>query len=115
MDILRIGERLQPGGPGVAAQAAIVSPPEARRPTELSVPANHEPAAVEQALKKVNQVVSAIEPDLQFMLDKATGKTVVKVVDTQTNEVIRQFPSEEMLAIARAIDKLQGLLIKEKA
>jgi flagellar protein FlaG len=40
---------------------------------------------------------------------------VVKVVDTETDQVIRQIPSEEMLAIARNIDRLQGLLVKQEA
>ncbi|MDD2914127.1 MAG: flagellar protein FlaG [Gallionella sp.] len=37
------------------------------------------------------------------------------MIDTQTNEVIRQLPSKEMVAIAQALDKFQGLLIKIKA
>jgi flagellar protein FlaG len=36
-------------------------------------------------------------------------------MDSQSNEVIRQFPSKEAIEIARALDKLQGLLIKDKA
>ncbi len=48
-------------------------------------------------------------------MDDSTGKTVIKVVDSSTNELIRQIPSEEMLEIARALDRLQGLLIRQKA
>jgi flagellar protein FlaG len=40
---------------------------------------------------------------------------VVSVVDSNTHEVIRQMPSEETLAIARAISRLSGLLLDEKA
>jgi len=37
-------------------------------------------------------------------------------VDTETGDVIRQFPSEDMLAISRSIDRFQqGLLLKQKA
>jgi flagellar protein FlaG len=39
----------------------------------------------------------------------------VRVVDTVTGEVIRQVPSEELLAISRSIDKLQGLLLRQEA
>jgi len=52
---------------------------------------------------------------LQFNIDDETGKTIVKVVDATTNELIRQFPSEEMLSIAKAIDQMKGLLIQQKA
>jgi hypothetical protein len=40
--------------------------------------------------------------------------TIIKVVDTATDTVIRQIPSEEAIAIAKSIDKMQGLLINHK-
>jgi flagellar protein FlaG len=69
---------------------------------------------VESAVKKVNQVVQAAARDIEFSVDKASGETVVKVVDRATKQVIRQIPSEEMLAISQSIDKLQGLLVKQE-
>ena len=39
----------------------------------------------------------------------------MKVVDASTDEVIRQIPSEEIISIAKALDKLQGLLVEQKA
>ena len=42
-------------------------------------------------------------------------KTDSKHLYAYTNEVIRQIPSEEMLEIAKALDRLQGLLVKQKA
>lgn len=53
--------------------------------------------------------------NLEFSMDDQTGKTIIKVVDTATNELIRQIPSEEMLEIARALDRLQGILVRQKA
>ncbi|QLQ02359.1 MAG: flagellar protein FlaG [Thiobacillus sp.] len=41
---------------------------------------------------------------------------MVKMVDTSTGQLIRQFPSEETLAISRGIEQFQqGLLLKQKA
>jgi flagellar protein FlaG len=37
------------------------------------------------------------------------------VIDPSNNELIRQIPSEEMLAISRALDRMQGLLVKSQA
>ena len=45
--------------------------------------------------------------NLSFAIDEQSGKTVVKVVDGSTSEVIRQIPSEEVLAISRTIKELQ--------
>ena len=47
---------------------------------------------------------------IQFSVDKETGLNIVKVVDSVTHEVLTQIPGEEVIAIAQAIDKLQGLM-----
>ena len=70
---------------------------------------------VEQAVKAVNEFVNSINDSVQFSVDGDTGKTVVKVIDKGTKEVIKQIPSEEMLSIAKALDKIQGLLVHQKA
>jgi len=71
----------------------------------------------EQVLQAVEEVRAAIEPvaqNLLFSIDDDTGRTVIKIIDSSNDEVIRQIPSEEMLAISKALDKLQGLLIKQE-
>lgn len=73
------------------------------------------PAAVDEALKTINKTVQAMSPSLEFSIDNDSKRTVVKVVDMDTNEVIRQMPSVEALEIAKALDRLQGLLIRQKA
>lgn len=70
---------------------------------------------VEKAVKEVNDFLKPLNNSLQFNIDEDTGQTVVKVIDSSTKEIIRQFPSEEMLSIAKAIDKMKGLLVQQKA
>lgn len=70
---------------------------------------------VQQAVEEVRKAITPVAQDLLFSIDEDTGKTVVKVVDASTDEVIRQIPSEEIISIAKAIDKLQGLLVQQKA
>ena len=70
---------------------------------------------LEKSLSKINEFVQARASNVEFMIDKDTGIHVVKVVDTSTKETIRQFPSEEVVDIAKALDHLQGLLIRNKA
>ena len=69
---------------------------------------------VHESVKALNEFVSSLNNNLNFSVDEDTGKTIVKVTDKDTNQVIKQFPSEEALAIAKAIDKLKGLLIYQK-
>jgi flagellar protein FlaG len=71
--------------------------------------------AVAAAVQSANAYVQSVSSSLQFSLDQDSGRTVVKMVDTQTEEVLRQFPSEEMLAISKSIDRMQGLLINREA
>lgn len=70
---------------------------------------------LQKALEDVAKAVAPMAQSLEFSLDKDSGKTVVKVMDTETNEVIRQIPTEEVLAISKAVDTLKGLLLKQQA
>lgn len=68
-----------------------------------------------EAVKNVNEFVLPINNQLRFSMDEESDTMVVKVIDQKTKEVIRQIPSEEMLAIAKALDTMKGLLIQQKA
>lgn len=71
---------------------------------------------VQDAVKSMNDFVDKLNSSsLKFSVDDDTGKTIVKVMDTETNEVIKQIPSEEMIEIAKAVDQLKGLLVQQKA
>ena len=70
---------------------------------------------IAQAVEEMRAAISPVAQNLQFSIDQDIGRTIVKVVDASTDEVIRQIPSEEIVAIAKAMDKLQGLLIKQQA
>ena len=97
----------------VTAQAR----PSARAEPGSAVEAQATPAGSEQvrhAAETINRQLQVVAPNLRFSVDEDTGKTVVRVVDTDTGEIIRQVPSEEVLAISRSIDRLQGLLFHQQ-
>jgi len=99
-----------------AALPARGAPVEAlsSQPVTASSPAEQR-QQLESAVKAVQEFTRPMSGNLEFSLDDQTGKTIIKVVDTETNELIRQIPSEEMLEIARALDRLQGILVRQKA
>lgn len=70
---------------------------------------------LQDAVDKVSKAVSGYSRELQFSVDPDLKVSVVKVVDSQTKQVIRQIPSEEMLNIAKDLDKALGVLIEQKA
>lgn len=71
--------------------------------------------ALQAATQKANQAILGLGSDLRFSIDEDTGIHIVKFVDDKTKEVIRQIPAQEMLDIAKRLDELKGLLIKERA
>ncbi|GHU37874.1 hypothetical protein AGMMS50256_36400 [Betaproteobacteria bacterium] len=73
------------------------------------------PGELQSVVEKIQEFVSKAASDIKFSIDEDSGRTVVKVIDRTTQDVIRQIPSQEMLDLAQAMDKLQGLLIKQKA
>jgi flagellar protein FlaG len=54
-------------------------------------------------------------PAVQFSSDAESGRVVVRVVNPETGELVRQIPSEDALSLARALGKLQGVFLQQKA
>ena len=79
--------------------------------------------ALETAVKRLNSYVQSVNRKLEFNVEKDSGQTVVKVIDSETDELIRQIPNEEALHIAKQLDGISGdntqasglLLIKAQA
>jgi flagellar protein FlaG len=65
--------------------------------------------------KAVQEVAQPNASTLEFHTDAETGRVVVKITDTATGKLVRQIPMEEMLALAKSLDRLQGLLLQVKA
>jgi len=111
------------GLPSVAV--AVASSPQAKPSAPVELPevavkkvAEEHPSAtqLQNAMEGINKALRQSGKSLEFSVDESSKRQIVKVVDTETGDVIRQFPSEEMLAISRSIDMIQqGLLIKQEA
>lgn len=70
---------------------------------------------VKQAVSEINKAMQFMSRQLEFSVDTDSERTIVKVIDQQTREVIRQMPTKEALEIGKALEKAQGLLIKQTA
>jgi flagellar protein FlaG len=85
------------------AKDQIVQKP-ANAETVSATPVKNDKKANEElnaAVQQMNTYVQNIQRDLQFSVDEESGRNVVKVIDSKSKEVIRQIPSEEVLALAR--------------
>lgn len=70
---------------------------------------------IKQAAQKIQGAVNNLAQNLRFSVDEDTGKTIIKVMDAQTEEVIRQIPTKEAVEIARTLNRVHGLLFNDKA
>ena len=64
--------------------------------------------ALDAAVKQLNSYAQSINRNLEFNVDTDSGQTVVKVIDSETDELIRQIPNEEALTIAKQLDEVSG-------
>lgn len=68
-----------------------------------------------EKISQLNDYAQHINREIQFSVHKETNQTVVKVIDAETDKVIRQLPSEEILKIAESLENFSGMLLKEQA
>ncbi|MEY4593047.1 MAG: hypothetical protein RIR18_1942 [Pseudomonadota bacterium] len=102
----------QSGAVGAGSAAGRVSAPVQQKPAQE---AKADPREVEKATQKIQAYVASRAGDIQFATDQDSGKTVVKVIDHATKDVLMQFPSKKALAMANSLDKPQGVLVEDKA
>ena len=67
------------------------------------------------AVEHLNGLVQAIRRELQFRIDEVTGRTVIKVIDADSDEVIRQIPSDQVVALIAHLQEFASGLLKEQA
>jgi flagellar protein FlaG len=125
--MLSIGTTAAPDWPrpqeAPQANAAEAPPAVAQSPEVKAVvkPAKADPQdsareaeRLEEAVDTAKEAVDQAGVALEFSVDEDVGRTIVKVVDKVTAEIIRQIPSEEMLALARSTGRLKGVLVNDK-
>ncbi len=71
--------------------------------------------ALQQVADMMSQRIGTTGQQLQFSVDSDTGKTVLRVTDAESGTLLRQIPGDEVLAIVRILDRMQGMLIRQKA
>jgi len=58
---------------------------------------------LKKAISEINEFVQSVQRDLSFNMDEESGLTVIRVIDRGSGDLVRQIPSEEVLAIASQI------------
>ncbi len=84
------------------------------KPTLISTGQESKASVVQDTVNQLNEAVQSIERDIKFKIDEVSGDTIITVLDTKTEEVIRQIPTEEVLAVRENIEILKGILFSAK-
>ncbi len=76
--------------------------------------------SLREAIKRAQDALPASSRDIAFSMNEKADTVVIKIIDRESKEVIRQIPSEEFLKIAEALeDRMEdiraGLLVEQKA
>lgn len=58
-------------------------------------------------------LLSRLNQKLSFSIDENTGKTVIKILDKQTDEVVKQFPPQEFLDMVYNLNKAAAVVLKD--
>lgn len=66
---------------------------------------------VEKAVEQLQDYAAQHDISLRFSVHKATGQTIIKVIDAKTNKVVRQIPPEKILNLKAYLKQIAGHLL----
>jgi len=69
---------------------------------------------IDEAIEKLRKAGGIFKSRVDFSVDEETDRIVVKVIDTETDKVIKEIPPEQLIKLAAKIQKIIGLLVDEK-
>lgn len=69
------------------------------------------PDQLEKVAQQLQEFMGDMNRSLEFLVDKDSGRDVIKVLDKGTGELLKQYPSEEVLTLISKLSDVTGNLI----
>jgi flagellar protein FlaG len=66
---------------------------------------------LDKSIEQIQVMMDLRQRSVQFTTDNESGTNVVKVVDGESGDVIRQMPAEELLSFMRNLTRMMGTFI----
>lgn len=66
-----------------------------------------------ESIENINKVMAGFSISVQFKIDPDYKELIVKVVEQETGQLIRQIPTEDVVKMSKAVDNLKGLLFAQ--
>jgi flagellar protein FlaG len=100
-----------------AAGAAenVVQKPQADSVAAVAESKDSDQEKLKVAVQQIEKFVQSVRRNLEFSIDETSGQVVVKVIASESGEVVRQIPSEEALKLANSLKDASSLLFSAKA
>ena len=106
-------------------QNAAVSGQQGMPPAPAKQPGAVQQASVSEAVTYINSRFQELQRDLKFSVEEKTGMVLVKVFDSETEELVRQIPGEHVVRMAQFMQEqreegaeapsVEGLLFTDEA
>lgn len=104
----------RPDAPNLANQSNASVKPATANTTEAAVRQPSRSTEIEQtkhAVEDIERMMKLFSRSVQFTYDNEEKRTIMRVVDQDTEEIIRQVPTQEALEIARAMARVHDMLL----
>lgn len=68
---------------------------------------------LEKVAQQLQEFMGEMSRSLQFQVDEDSGRDVIKILDKSSGDVIKQYPSEEVLSLVSKLSESAGILIDQ--
>ncbi len=68
---------------------------------------------LEKVAQQLQDFMGEMNRSLQFQVDEDSGRDVIKILDKTSGDVIKQYPSEEVLSLVSKLSESAGILIDQ--
>ncbi|MDC9526661.1 flagellar protein FlaG [Pseudoalteromonas sp. Angola-30] len=68
---------------------------------------------LEKVAQQLQEFMGEMSRSLQFQVDEDSGRDVIKILDKTSGDVIKQYPSEEVLSLVSKLSETAGILIDQ--
>ncbi len=99
---VKVKERLQSRHTAVKANRGNISP---APPLDIDI---------RETLENLEKIISQFNRRFEFVVDENIDRVIVKVIDKQTDKVIKEIPPEEIQHLLARLKETVGLLVNEK-
>jgi len=69
---------------------------------------------LEKVAKQLQEFMGKMNRGLEFLVDEDSGRDVIKVIDKSSGELIKQYPSEEVLSLVSKLSEATGNFVDSK-